>query len=223
MKGRRIIAVTLGIVCILIIFVVLLLTLFFQEHHGLPLSHKEVKELTQKAERGDREACYRLSVYYVEDEQKTLYWLRKGAAYGDPRAEYGLYGILKKQPGSQEEAIELLKKAAVQEYEFAQWVLGRSYRDGDIVVRDLKQAKYWFRRAANNGETSAMLDLSKLLTEMHKDKVGLSEAYKWSALALSQSDQKSVFANEVRQQQIAIIEKAKGLGFDKFTLSGKKE
>ncbi len=223
MKGKRTIGVTLGILGILAILALLLFTFVSQEHHGLPLTRKEVKELTQKAERGDREACYRLSVYYAEDEQKALYWLRKGAVYGDPRAQYSLYGILKKRPGSQEEAIQLLKKAAEQQYAFAQLVLGRSYRDGDIAVRDSKQAEYWFRKAANNGETSAMLDLSRLLTEKHKDKAGLSEAYKWSVLALSGSNEESLFAKELRQQQTAIIRKAKELGFNELALSGKKE
>ena len=222
MKIKKVIIIILTALAILVILAVFFFLLFSQSHRGLPLSEKEVSQLTRLAESGDIGACRCLSAYYVEDDEKALYWLRKGTEYGDPTAQYNLYSELKnKSAEDKKEAVELLKKAAVQNYCTAQWTLGQLHRDGDIVERNLKKAEYWLRRAINNGCDLAMIDLSKLLAETRHDETGLVEAYQLLGFLLYQSNSGSTFAKNLRQQQEIIIEKAKKQGVDVATMKRK--
>ncbi|MCJ7546394.1 MAG: sel1 repeat family protein [Deltaproteobacteria bacterium] len=224
MKIKHIIAIILAALAILVILSVFFFFLFSQSHRGLPLSEKEVSKLKRLAESGDIGACRCLSAYYVEDDKKALYWIRKGAEYGDPAAQYNLYSELKnKSAKDKKEAVELLEKAAAQNYCSAQWELGQLHRDGDMVGRNLKQAEYWFRRAINNGCDLAMIDLSKLLVETRHDETGFVEAYQLLGFLLYQSNTGSTFAKNLRQQQEVIIEKAKKQGVDVATIKRKAE
>jgi len=57
--------------------------------------------------------------------------------------------------GDSIEAFNLLRKAADRGHAIAQFNIGVMYDHGEGVVRDAKQAVYWFRKAADQGETDA--------------------------------------------------------------------
>jgi TPR repeat protein len=60
----------------------------------LLLSKEDIKELSNKAEKGNDSAAYRLYQYYyyveLEHSVKELYWLKKAAKNGNPDAQYEL-------------------------------------------------------------------------------------------------------------------------------------
>ncbi len=184
---------------------------------------KEIeRNLINKAERGDGEACYCLSVHYADNDAEIHKWLRKGVEMGNADSEYALSEELQADfPGQamkQAEALELLKKAAVKGHPFAQTALGSRYREGKIVARDVKQAEHWYEKAAMQGITVAMQALSKMLKETRSDEAGLVEAYAWSAIALSMLHSNSVAARNTRSNQKEIAEKGGRLRYDKTAL-----
>lgn len=54
------------------------------------------------------------------------------------------------------------KKAAEQNIIAAQYNLGICYKNGDGVPQSNKEAKYWFRKAAAQGDRDAQIMLEKL-------------------------------------------------------------
>ena len=219
LKTKRIFAFSLGSLFLLVILAWFLLVIVMPEPHGLGLGKTEVGQLTKRAKEGSGEACWCLSLYYMKDDEQALYWLKKGVTYGNSSAQYHMYSILaNKNPDKAVDALELLKKSAIQDNVYAQNELGDLYRDGKIVERNWDQAEYFYRQAGRNGYKPAMYNLAKLLTEKSSKKATLVEAYKWSVIALFLSHEKSVFADDLRKQMDLIIEKAAKLQYEKRSL-----
>jgi TPR repeat protein len=182
------------------------------------LTNKKIKAYTIKAENGDIIACWRLHLHYqgIDKNDKAEYWLRKAATYGDPKAQADMAYFLQriKDPQSHQEAIDWLNKADKINYAFAQKELGKIYYEGKITDKDIKQAEYWYRKAALNGDEVAMDTLSKLLIENYHDRRSYIEAYKWSGLALSRVDPQSALAIWSREKQSLVLKNIKQLGID---------
>jgi uncharacterized protein len=68
------------------------------------------------------------------------------------------------EPGNDELAIDLYKRAAQQNHPLAMYNLGLHYRDGVGVKRDFVQASEWFAKSAESGFVSAMVELGRALT-----------------------------------------------------------
>jgi hypothetical protein len=198
------------------IFIFLYKMVEISDRCGPHLSSDEVKELTPLAERGDVDACSRLRFHYSDagQDERGLYWLRKGAAYGDPNAQVFLFELLTgyRKPQYYKDALAWLEKAAINNYPPAQLRMGELYKDGGIVDPDLNKAAYWFQKGANNGYRHSMLYLSELMTERAKIRRELIEAYKWTMIALSGVESQTPFGREVSQQQETIIKKVGALG-----------
>jgi TPR repeat protein len=100
------------------------------------LTGAQVTNLTQKAQFGDRDAAFKLYLFYNEiklDRDTSLKWLTKAAECGDAGAQYEI---------------------------------GLAY-DGEFYpdLIDMAKAKYWFRRAADNGNIDAKSKLAELQME----------------------------------------------------------
>jgi len=122
-------------------------------------------ELRTAAERGDKEAQYKLGNIYHQDAAKTtrdftqaVYWYRKAAEQGHAAAQYYLgffyengYGGLTKD---QKQAVYWYRKAAEQGYIEAQFCLAECYNNGYGVTKDQEQALYWYRKVAEQGSSS---------------------------------------------------------------------
>ncbi len=152
-------------------------------------------DLARRAEQGDVEAARKLWIHYEEtnDKDKSLYWLRKGAVFGDPRAQQGLYWFLKNAtaPELRAEALANLTKAAQHGHPDAQETLARIYAKGDGVKKDLDAAENWLRRAATSRSPTAMEDLCALILEEHPTRERLVEAYAWASLAVQNAEDNS--------------------------------
>ena len=64
-----------------------------------------------------------------------------------------------------ETAVKLYKEAAEQGNEKAQFNLARCYAIGEGVEKDLKEAEYWFRKAAERGLEQAKAALERIGAE----------------------------------------------------------
>ncbi len=186
---------------------------------GKPLTEKELRELEEKGNKGDKEALACLFDYYIyEDYDRALFWARIGDKFNDARSRYLLGGILvdSNNPNEQKEGVALLKKAAEQNYWLAQTVLARLYKDGKVVQKDFRETEKWFRKAALQGVRHSMLALCELMTNRAKDISTLSEAYGWTFLMLKRTTSKwsKPFIDEVHEAQHKIIKKAKELKID---------
>jgi uncharacterized protein len=68
------------------------------------------------------------------------------------------------EPGNDERAIDLYKRAAQQNHPLAMYNLALHYREGTGVKRDFVQASEWFAKSAESGFISAMVELGRALT-----------------------------------------------------------
>jgi TPR repeat protein len=205
-----------AIIIILTTLLLALLTSCETANRGACEKNEEIPVLASKAEKGDVVAACRLRWHYEyceDDKEKATYWLRKGVAYGDAKSQYHYASMLLERNSTPPvkdiaEGIELMKKAAEQDYGIAQRLLGDYFRDGKYVPTDLKQSEYWYRRSAGNGVLTGMYKLADFLTANSHDPKGLTEAYKWSVIALSRAGSDTSFGKEIKQQQVNIFRKA---------------
>ena len=99
---------------------------------------------------------------------KSVYWARKAAAQGNPRAETNLgfyhesgYGGLRKNPAK---ALYWCRKAAAQGYPRAESNLGFYHESGYGGLRkNPAKALYWYRKAAAQGYKPAVAALREML------------------------------------------------------------
>lgn len=84
------------------------------------------------------------------------------ARQGDPVAQFTLGSqYLRSGPAHYSEAVNWLTLSANQAYVRAQHRLGRCYELGRGVPRNYQQAKYWYRKAADQGDLLAQNDLRR--------------------------------------------------------------
>lgn len=98
--------------------------------HGnqdLELSKEAIIEMTTRAEKGDAEAAFKLSLHYEfgaaeRDHKKGFYWTQKAAERGHPVAQYSLaqFYIHLPEHKNVDQALFWLKKAAQNGNELAQ-------------------------------------------------------------------------------------------------------
>lgn len=127
---------------------------------GIPLDKdKAWEELERSAEEGWVESQFALSLVFSgedypfnfekidKNEDKAQYWLTKAAENGFAEAQYRLaMNFLLEKNG---DAVKWLRKAAVQGIPLAQYYLARAYYDGDVVEKNLAEAKKWAQKAAD--------------------------------------------------------------------------
>ena len=71
-----------------------------------------------------------------------------------------LDGVVLYRSGNYSEAMKILKKNS--NHSDAQYYIGLMYQNGEGVERDYKEAAKWFKRAADQGDTSAKVNLRGL-------------------------------------------------------------
>ncbi len=82
------------------------------------------------------------------------------------------------------ECVEELKELAKDDDPDAQYLLGRLYRDGGLLIPDDEKAEHWFRRSAESGYDCAEYALGKLLESQERK----TEAAKWYDRAATQGN-----------------------------------
>lgn len=169
----------------------------------------QLKKSVEKAKTGDKAACWNLYLHYEEigDKDNTLYWLHQCSLLGDAKAQYQIFAILKDSKNQNEKTIALqeLEKSANNKLSLAELELGKAYKYGTLLPVDNDKAKYWLKKAALNGEISAMLQLAELL---HRVDHAIVKAYAWTVLAKNVAESNRAYEEDINDIQQKIIEYA---------------
>ena len=122
---------------------------------GCTLGEDLEKEMTTKAERGEREAQYHLGMMYIEangvnqSDRKGVFWLRKSAEQG---------------------------------YNEAQRNLGTIYEIGLATRKNFVEACKWYKLAADQGNSNALVEMKRLHHKMTHEEINqaarLAEAWR---------------------------------------------
>ena len=106
-----------------------------------------------------------------------------------PKAKYQAAKRILMGPSSKPEqisqAVDWLTQAAEAGLDYAQYALGKLYRDGGPVTQDTTQAVIWFSQAAEQGNQYAMYELGKL----HMEIKNFSAALRWFQQPANQGNQ----------------------------------
>jgi TPR repeat protein len=124
------------------------------------------------ANQGDRDAAFRLGLYYdvgageERDAQRAVYWYRQAAEAGEIHAQHNLGVAYAKGDGIAmdiNQAIKWWTLAARRGNADSQYNLGILYAAGEYGIKqDIDQAKHWWRRAAMHGDPMAQYNLGTL-------------------------------------------------------------
>ncbi len=115
----------------------------------------------------------------INDQKQAIMWFKKATEQGDKESEYPLglsylTGIDRAIEVDKDKAFELFQEAANAGEPHAQYYLGFIYRfaiyyfDGDSPNRyigSLETAKYWYTKAAEQGNEEAKQALAELENE----------------------------------------------------------
>jgi TPR repeat protein len=131
--------------------------------------HDSVEEAQKKAEAGNAEAQYDLATRYRDGSQgagkdlgASLKWFLLAAGQGYPYAESDLSMLLFKGTDKTSEAIEWMTLAAQHGVSNSQYELASIYLLGKIVPRDPDRALFWFKKAAERGESRSIEFLKRV-------------------------------------------------------------
>ncbi len=133
------------------------------------LSEKDMTSLERQAAVGNVQAQLKLAAYYQEgifypkDLEKMEYWLLQAAKSGNNRARLKL-ATWYQNKGNKEEMLYWLELAAKNYDTEARWRLGTYYAKS-TKPEEKDYAEFLLKQAANNGDKSAKLMLSKFLWE----------------------------------------------------------
>jgi hypothetical protein len=209
----RVIKVFSGVIAFLLIVVTFTyFVLSPSSHHCSNLSSSQVKELIERAEKGDVKACRELAFYHCEEEEQYTYWDKKASDLGDPVSQYKYSSDLESKK-DYKSAIKLLTKSAENNYSLAQHMLGKKYLKGENVSKNISLAEQWLLKASNAGETSAMIDLSKLYLQCFHQKKNLIKSYMWADAAVMHRYENNYYRDESARQKSLLKEKAQSLGY----------
>ncbi|TPX65781.1 hypothetical protein SpCBS45565_g04941 [Spizellomyces sp. 'palustris'] len=164
------------------------------------------------AQAGFKPALYRLGMIELRGElgtrrdvRKAVMWLKRGAAVADkehPQPLFQLALIFEAgvPPHIQQDegyARGLLIEAAGLDYAPAQYKLGCCYEFARVgCPRDLREAIYWYRKAAENGDTDAAFALAGWYLQGCEGALEQNdhEAYSWTYKAALKDHAKAQYA-----------------------------
>jgi TPR repeat protein len=174
----------------------------------LEYDQNELGSLTEKAEKGDATAQFRLGALYLNghtveiDLAKGAKWLNKAARQGETAAQTLLAWMYAKGEGvgqSHTTALEWYLKAAEGGDSDAQCALGDIYQDGMPGIEANPSAMLeWYERAANDNHPKAQYMLGKLLAEGTKVEENSEAAFQWLTLAILNE-------SEAAQKELAML------------------
>jgi len=155
---------------------------------GIASAGTQTKDIVAKAEAGDPEAQYDLSIAYYDgagvpkDLAKSFEWCRKAANQGLAVAQNNLGSMYQSGDGvtqSDSDAFVWYQKAAEQGFHEAWTSLGYLYDMGRGVAQDRTKAVELYKRGADLGSLNGMLNLGISYMDGAGVEVNLVEAYKW--------------------------------------------
>jgi len=129
-------------------------------------------------------------------------WLRRAADAGDANAELHMFDRLNasEDPEQKRTALSYLHRSAEHGSSTAQSTLGKLYRDGTGVPKNLETAESWFEKGARGGDVDAILWLcDKAAAERNLQQC--RECIALQDRALASAHPTSYFATRLREQR----------------------
>ena len=130
---------------------------------------------TVERRRSNRYVEYRIGKMYAaglgtkRGDDRALEWFEKAASQGNLHAMYQAAKRILADPAAKPErishAVDWLTQAAEADLDYAQYALGKLYRDGGPVDQNRTHAVIWFSQAVEQGNQYAMYALGKLHLE----------------------------------------------------------
>ena len=142
--------------------------------HGIGTEADETKAehyLTKASDYGNTHASYQLARLYIRQESQKL--------SGESGTELDVEKIAK--------AVKWLEESAAQENPFADYAIGRLYREGILVAADMEKAVFHLKRAADAGNSYAQYQLGKIYLE--EDTRNIPAAIQYLTLAAKQKNE----------------------------------
>lgn len=150
---------------------------------------------------------YRIGCMYLHgigteaDETKAEHYLTKASDYGNTHASYQLARLYIRQESQKlsgesgtaldyakiAKAVKWLEESAAQENPFADYAIGRLYREGTLVAEDMEKAVFHLKRAADAGNSYAQCQLGKIYLE--EDTKNIPAAIQYLTLAAKQKNE----------------------------------
>jgi len=136
-------------------------------HVGTLFPEDFLAEIRERAEQGDAEAMFNLSMKLsyqqgaidpdrkFPEPEEINYWIEKAAHLGLPEAEYDWGCVNANELDNYEEAVKWYKKAALNGHTSAKHNLATCYIMGTGVEVDPAESFYWMEQAANEGNPRA--------------------------------------------------------------------
>jgi TPR repeat protein len=153
------------------------------------LTHAEIEQLIDKANRNDLKAIKSLygHYYYSLNRELVLKYLKAAADIGDKDYQYKLgneydtrYDKNRLVDKNDNRAFELYRLAATNGYAHAQYELGIMFEEGrGGVERDDVEAAKWYKLAADQGHELASLELGFMYAAGRGVSENISEALKY--------------------------------------------
>lgn len=143
---------------------------------GTEPDEEQAERYLQKAYKyGNTHAAYQLARLYIRQETQKL--------REDPEATPDYEKIIK--------AVKWLEEAARQENPFADYALGRLYKEGVLLEKDMEKAVFHLQRAADAGNSFAQYQLGKIyLDEEYKN---IPVAVQYLTLAADQKNELAAY------------------------------
>ena len=143
---------------------------------GTEPDEEQAERYLQKAYKyGNTHAAYQLARLYIRQETQKL--------REDPEATPDYEKIIK--------AVKWLEEAARQENPFADYALGRLYKEGVLLEKDMEKAVFHLQRAADAGNSFAQYQLGKIyLDEEYKN---IPAAVQYLTLAADQKNELAAY------------------------------
>lgn len=158
------------------------------------------------ASQGNASAQYNLGVMYYkgdgipQNQSKAIEWFQRAAAQGHIKAESNLKVM------STNAAVEILRKAANQGDQRAQYSLGLIYQTGESVHQDSAKAIDWYTKAANQGNAEAQAMLGGMYYEGEGVPQNVTIAKEWFSKSCDNGDQNGCDAyREFNQEETVFI------------------
>ncbi len=207
-----------GLTIISIVILAVVAFVYFSAHTTCcseDISENQLQQTLNNAANGNLSAMKLLFYYYDNRREdggaaKAEYWLKRAADEGDAESAFLFYGFLERHEDamSRASAAKYLYLAAEHGSPIAQRILGKSYRDGAGVPRNLDLAESWLRKSAQAGENEGVLAFCDLALA-GSDSQKLRECEKMDALALIKLDEQSALALDLSHQRERIASKLK--------------
>lgn len=125
-------------------------------------------DLRKKAAAGDANAAYELGGRYSvgmggveKNPEEAMKWKLMAAGAGHPLAQSDL-ALQMLNEKKNDEALTWMTKAATAGVVNSQYELGLIYAQGEIVPKDLSNAKFWIKKAADAGDPRAIALMKQL-------------------------------------------------------------